>query len=777
MLTFLSASVPLTKTYTKLPDGSIEKTSYPNVWEVTSHAERFGNLTEFEVHLRHHAELGHCLLKGEVTRQLVNESRKDSTDRNATTTWLCLDIDGVEAESVEEVMKALGLSTTSYIIQWSGSQNISGTGLRCHIFILLTRPVSAPLIKQWLIQKNHEVHLLRNHQALTKTGNSLTWGLDITACQSDKLIYIAPPVLKNIKNPLGKTPRISLVRKAQDTFEFPSRVNSIAQNRELTDKRVLELREAAGLQKRKLTYKVVGAHEIMVKPDACIVTEMKQDRGFVYFNLNGGDSWAYYHPENNPKFIYNFKGEPTYLTAELLPSYWEQLKGTAYRTDSNGLTFLAFLEKRTSTYWRGTYDESKDILDIYPAKTETMVRHFADANGLPLGESIPEWEMVFEPLSEVRVDFKERKINTFQPTDFMRPAVKKTIKCPPTVFRVIEHVLAKDVESIEHFMNWLAFIAQKRERTMTAWVFQGTQGTGKGLLMNKILVPIFGVDQTVIKRAAELSEKWTDFVAGKFIVFIDEVQTSAYRDEHSMIANLKNFITEPTITVRMMNKNSYAVQNYTNWLFASNKPDPVSVDKEDRRFNIGPYQANKLEFQQRDLEKLQNELQEFYWYLMSYPLDERLAATPLSNSSRSTLIALSQSTSESTASAIQEGNFGFFLDALPTGTAYTNNPELRAKVEGYQRVLLDIMNRTRPDGSCNLRRDELFVMFDYAVGGMSPSPTMFTRFLGHRQLEIKPVNINGKVERGISVTWQKPDGFAKVIAEQFKDFTTPKVTK
>jgi hypothetical protein len=42
---------------------------------------------------------------------------------------------------------------------------------------------------------------------------------------------------------------------------------------------------------------------------------MKMERGFVYFNLNGGDSWAYYHPIDNPTFIRNFKGEPMYRTA------------------------------------------------------------------------------------------------------------------------------------------------------------------------------------------------------------------------------------------------------------------------------------------------------------------------------------------------------------------------------------------------------------------------------------------------------------------------------
>jgi len=72
-----------------------------------------------------------------------------------------------------------------------------------------------------------------------------------------------------------------------------------------------------------------------------VITEMKVERGFVYFNLNGGDSWAYYHPENNPDYILNFKGEPAYLTKELLPDYWQQLTntGSSTRTSSDGVLY------------------------------------------------------------------------------------------------------------------------------------------------------------------------------------------------------------------------------------------------------------------------------------------------------------------------------------------------------------------------------------------------------------------------------------------------------
>ena len=780
ILTFLSASVPLTKTYTRLPDGTIEKSSYPNVWEVSSTDETVHNLMNFEVAITKHAAQGHCLLKGRVTRPLTCESRKGSTDANGTTDWLCLDIDGIDTHdgtTVDSIMADLGMAHVSYILQWSGSMNIISTALRCHVFVMLTKPISASQIKQWLVQQNHSIAVLRAHQALTKTGNAITWGLDITACQSDKLIYIAPPVLKNIKNPLGRVPRISTIVKTNPTFDMATNIHTIEQNRRLTDERVLELRELAGMPKRKLIYKFVGSHEVLSKPGECNVTGMKQDRGFVYFNLNDGDSWAYYHPEDNPDYIHNFKGEPIYLTKELLPAYWSSLQTATHRTSSTGTTHLAYLDRRTSTYWRGTYNANADLLDIYPAKTESMLRQYADASGLRLGDNIPEWDMEFNPHDNVRVDFTNRSINTFQLSSFMRATPKQIQRCPPTIFKIISHVLGHDVDTIEYFMNWLAYIVQQRERTMTAWIFQGTQGTGKGLLMNRVLTPMFGNTQTVMKRAGELNEKWTDFVVGKFIIFIDEVQTSAYRDEHSIISNLKNLITEPNVMVRMMNKNAYEVPNYASWIFASNKPDPVSVDKEDRRFNVGPYQGTKLKITDAELDQVDTEVQNFYHYLIGYAMDKASATTPLMSGARNYLIELSQSTSESTASALRSGDMAFFLDQLPAGEAWRSLDQLtKNTVEQYRTTLVNVMLRTRPDGTCNIKRDELFTIFEYCVGGMNKSPATFTRFLGHKQITIKPVSLGTKVERGIQTTWLDHAQFTHHMATYFSDVkigTTP----
>lgn len=788
-ITFLSAHTPLTKTYSKLHDGVIEKSSYPNVWEVTSHYENVSDLTEFKTAIERHAAEGHCLLKGNTLRELKNESRKDSTDRGALTEFICLDLDGINPTTerttedgahisinvtVDYILNAMGIEEVSYILQWSGSMGIGSNQLRCHVFLMLTKPLAAPLIKQWLIQKNHTVQILREHQALTRTGCALTWGLDITACQADKLIYIAPPIIKGMKNPLGAKPRISLVEKKNSTFSLHSTtINSVDQNRTLTDARVIALREQIGLPKRKLTYKHVGNHEVLAKPGECTVTGLKVDRGFVYLNLDGGDSWGYFHPENNPDVIHNFKGEPAYLTKELLPSYWETLQTQAYRITSSGLIHLAFLDRLTSTYYRGTYTPDTDTLDILPAKTETILRHYAEANGLRLGNVIPEWTTSFNPLNPERVDFDTRTVNTFERTPYMKQVVKRTPTCPPKIFSIINHVMANDAKAVDHFINWLSCIAQNLTRTRTAWVFQGTQGTGKGILFERVLAPIFGTNQTIIKRSAELNEKWTDFAENKFIVFIDEIQTSALQDEAGVIATIKSMITNTTIQVRALYKGAYSTTNFTNWIFSSNQSDPVTVPKNDRRFNVSPYQSCPFPKPTDEwLDSLEAELAAFYNYLMSYEVDKERAATPLENEARNNLIQLSQTTAESTASALTEGDFAYFIDQLPTDNTHRYSIQDQEKIDKYRRTLYDLLTRTRADGACNLSRDELFNIFDYTVGNMNKSPTSFAKYLGHRQIYVKSIAIAGRTVRGIQIEWKDTKKFPDLVTTHFGDIHT-----
>lgn len=791
-LHFLQAPEPLTKTYTKTANGVV-KTPYPMTWEFTSHEETCNNLSQFEHLLKKHAVANNCLLKGVLQHPLVNESRAGSTDRNAATEWIVLDLDGLPETmdmqtpsgqtmtvplTVDLFLQEMGLSDVSYIIQWSASYGIENNRMRAHIFMMLDKPCSAPLLKQWLMQKNHELPVLSGAMTLAKSGNTLCWPLDVSACQNDKLIYIAPPKLKGIKDPMGKEPRIQLVKRKHEKLSLQtSAINSTEKNKSLTHKRIDEIRAAQGLPKRKYTYKVVGGAEVMLKPDEAIVTEMKVDRGFVYFNLNGGDSWAYYHPENNPDYIHNFKGEPSYLTKELLPGYWQELMSSGLKTSSAGVTYLAFCDRASGVYWRGTYDNQNDDLQLYQAKNETQLRHFAKQHGVPLGDFIPEWDLTFDPHDPVRVDEQNRTVNLFLPTVYMKTAPKKVRTIPRTIMKVMHHALGGDAAVTEHFVNWLAYIVQKRDRTRTAWVLHGRTGTGKGILMTKILRPIFGEKQTATRRMEELNEQFNTYMRNAFIVFVDEVETKALANERGAMAKIKNFITEPIITLRAMHQNGQEINNYTNWIFSSNRPDPIVIDREDRRINVGKYQPESLQISQAEIDGIASELQAFYDYLVQYPLDEVKASTVLQTEDRDILMSISESSVDTAVNALLDGDFNFFLEQLPSNNVYQRNALTNNKVEDFKDVLKTLMQRTDSlNGKCAVSRDELYMMFDYVVGGMPTSPNKFTSLLKHHRLHMEPVWIN-KTVRGLKVTWKDFSMFSDYQKEHFQAPSSPSPTK
>src|SRR5687767_12363293 len=195
-LTFLEAEVPSTKTF-KVEGGVLQKIGHPRVIDYLSHWEEADDIAQFHDHVVTHAAQGHCLLKGNTTRELRWESRRGSTDPNESTQWVCFDIDGFkDFEEPAPFMDMLGLGDVDRVEQYSASSGIvDGRGLSAHVFCLLERPMAAPLLKQHLMHLNLSTPRLRASLGMTRTNNALRWTLDVSTCQSDKLIYIAPPIL------------------------------------------------------------------------------------------------------------------------------------------------------------------------------------------------------------------------------------------------------------------------------------------------------------------------------------------------------------------------------------------------------------------------------------------------------------------------------------------------------------------------------------------------------------------------------------------------------
>lgn len=755
---FLSADKPIVKSYELGPQGELIKHSYPFVYEVTSHEEHPANLQDLAALMQKYAKQGHCMVKGKLQRPLVSESRKGSTDADEKTDWICLDLDGIEGyQTVDLFLEAIGCGDTEYVVQWSSSMGIENKqGFRCHIFMRLAQPTHPQILKHWLQHLNLQV--LDSQLELTKTGNSLRWPLDVTTCQNDKLLYVAPPKLgPGIKNPFPGNQRISYVKKKKQVLVLPAPVPTRDALRDRIDKKVQELRVAAGLPKRKSSkYKFVGSVEYMANPDSAVITEMKTERGFVYFNLNGGDSWAYYHPEDNPNFIFNFKGEPTYKTEDLLPEYWARLQQAAstYQPNSQGLIYLAFRDFKTSNYFNGFYDTNTDKLELAMAKSESQLRQFMKQHGQTLGDFIPDWDLVWNPHNPNVVDPTKNELNTYRPSDFFLIArLPHVVSVPPTISKVIDHVLGHDQSTIDHFLNWLACIVQHQTRTGTAWVWQGTQGTGKGVLFHQIITPLLGEVNVVSKRMEELESEFTGYMENKFVVFIDEIEAGKSLYHSKVTAKLKNLIVEPTISIRRMYTPAYMAPNFASMIFASNKPASVEIAPDDRRFNVGPYQTQPIQLTATEVDvDIPKELEEFFAYLKQYKADPDRARKPLISAARSTLIDISRTAIDTVSDALLSGNLEFFWEHLTTTKNASSNPIVNMKYTAFRELIVDLVNTQDP----KLTRDDLFAIMEWCVGSMPQSPHKFTALLKHHRIHLTQIWKNNRNVRGIDVAWQ-PD--------------------
>jgi len=766
---FLSADVPLTKTYRR-KNKQIEKSSYPLVSNFTSYAAKINNLGDFFTALTDHAGLGHCLLKGELNRPLVHEPRAGSTDRNAASAWVCLDLDGIDVANPDEFMEILGFGTLSYVVQYSPSHGISDSLLHCHIYVMLDRPVAAPLLRQWLIDLNFNTPLLASQMKLSPSQNFISWPLDITTCQNDKLLYIAPPLLIDIPDPVGKE-RYQYVKKKGEFLRLPATISSISANRSRVDEKINELRVAAQLPKRKTSkYVNAGPIEYQANPDQCTVTGIKEERGYVYLNLNGGDSWGYYHPTDKFDFIYNFKGEPTYRTKDLIPDYWSDCTRELERQEDAGecVAHFAFRDFTSARYFNGYYDPQTRRTYFAQAASEKQLIDYMAENGRVMSDAVPVWKMEFLPNHDFVIERCppglgwSARLNTFVPTKYLQRKTKNVTVVPKVIDKIISHALGGNPVIVDAFMNWLAVAIQDRKAIGTAWVLSGVEGTGKGLLCHRVLKPLMGHDYVIQRRMDEMDSQFNSYLEQCLFFFVDEVQLPEMRNAPTIMAKIKNLITEETVSVRGMHREARTVPNHANWILSSNMPDPVAITDSDRRFNVADFQPVKLQITTEEVAAIDGELQQFLDFLRSYTVDRDKARRVIMTAQREQLIHITATTIDLAAKAVVNGNLQYFLDELPTGKISYINPRQQMKLSLYKEVLQDIL---REPNIGAIGRDALHILFDYLIPETPPSGNKFTSMLKHHGLFVGPLRCVGSAStvRGVATKWVISDAMYDVL--------------
>ena len=600
-----------------------ENSSYPHISKFISTEHDINSMETFLSVIRHTAKTGGCLIKGFLNKPLRSESRAGSTSADDMTPWLCFDLDGADYKTPAAFIKDLPpeFHHITYIQQFSASAG-DKPGLRCHLFFRLENLVYAHQLKTYLQHLNLTIIKLRDGIKLTKVGVALKWPLDITVCQNDKLIYIAPPEYKTSFT--GQ--RIKIIKKRYQSMKIDFSKVVKARIELQIKKLVNKLREELGLPARRLDPVRIGnTPDVAKNPGASELTGHKTERGFNYINLNGGNSWGYFHKIGQNDILYNFKGEPNYLIKEILPDYHATLHDQASSSDElptsvpetglQAIEYFAVLDPRTDKYIRGHYDPNTDTLTAMPTRSKDKLKDYIKSHGLPIPDFVPEWQIKYDFDSKVQFDSSNKLINLYKRTEYLKIAETTgrtpVSSIPPNIDKLLNHIFNYQQDIKIHFINWLAFIIQYKRATRTAWVLHGTQGTGKGVLFNNIITPILGMKSSFRTTLPTLETEFNAFMEESLVVLLDETQVSELNKKSIAMSNLKQYITDPLIQIRRMFTDTYVVENRTNFFIFSNKYDPIQIDASDRRMNIAPRQETPLNMvmTNQEIDDIQVELQ------------------------------------------------------------------------------------------------------------------------------------------------------------------------
>ena len=142
---------------------------------------------------------------------------------------------------------------------------------------------------------------------------------------------------------------------------------------------------------------------------------------------------------------------------------------------------------------------------------------------------------------------------------------------------------------VEHdrfeLMRWIASVmARPDHRVLYAMVLISTsEGTGKGILTDKVLMPIVGEQNTIHVSQEHIASQWNDWAINNHLIICNEF----YQGGSWKVSNkLKNLITDRDIGVNAKNLRIYRDFLSCQIVCCSNDVHAVNIDNHDRRWLI-----------------------------------------------------------------------------------------------------------------------------------------------------------------------------------------------
>lgn len=193
----------------------------------------------------------------------------------------------------------------------------------------------------------------------------------------------------------------------------------------------------------------------------------------------------------------------------------------------------------------------------------------------------------FEPagLSEEESKFYKNLFSGFQADKIELTSEVDYTKIQPILDHIKMVICNNNEEHYTYVMNWFSRIIQDpTNRPQTGLVLYSKEhGVGKNIFTNYFANEILGFELSAsVKQVDKIFNRFNSILSKCMFLVVEE----ACGDIKKYMEDLKNVITEPTLSIEKKHIDAGVYRNYVNVLMNTNREDILDIDDKDRRFVI-----------------------------------------------------------------------------------------------------------------------------------------------------------------------------------------------
>ncbi len=242
------------------------------------------------------------------------------------------------------------------------------------------------------------------------------------------------------------------------------------------------------------------------------------------------------------------------------------------------------------------------ISKLEPSKARTVIANFLNRESVRILQGTKEVSPDFYPNEILSVTDKftpfsksefyseqgEMFRTPWQPTIYM--SAKPHHEMPPTIKMLFERLTNHKENQYQWMINWLAGFFQTLNRSQCALVLKGDQGSGKGILFEHIITPLFGEEYSIVVDDDRLQSNFKNWMSGQLFYNLNEISHDV-KSRKSSKNFLKQLVTDTKVQAEQKYKDSGAIEIFGQVLVTSNELAPLEIETSDRRYTI--FQTDK----------------------------------------------------------------------------------------------------------------------------------------------------------------------------------------